>query len=299
MKPSFNKIINTNHWLYQSLFKSSLKTGFTLIFAVSVSGCWAPSIKPAAYEITNLSNILVVPVESPPMEIIPDPIEERIPAYGHYRNMCLNVPLETKLYKTSGDVVIAGLVYPGDDEREVTLQKDNSSPNLTIATGAGQVWSPTLILAQQAKTELARHHIKAVLNSHYYRLDMPDADRDAHLNHWRDAISAWYAQSRSVVDYQSQAGHNAVLELGLGNYRVFEGQTSVQVLMKLINPRTGQVIARTREETFTGKYVGQNSLNRNSEAFKQRFSEMGLQLLIQGLQDIGLQQADATTQMTE
>ena len=42
---------------------------------------------------------------------------------------------------------------------------------------------------------------------------------------------------------------DAVLEVGIANYRIFEGQTSLQVLLKLIDPVSRQVIARTVSKT--------------------------------------------------
>jgi hypothetical protein len=91
----------------------------------------------------------------------------------------------------------------------------------------------------------------------------------------------------TTTDYRPYPGVDAVLELGLGNYRIFAGQTSVQVLMKLIDPRTRQVIARTRAENVAIEEAGQIPLNRDSEPFKQLVAKMSSQLLKQGLHDMG------------
>ena len=273
---------------YQSLFKFRLlKQGLALVLAALLSGCWAASIKPPVSEIDRLNTVLVVPVESPPLEIIPDPIEQRIPAYAHYRNMAIDFSLPQKLYRTSGGVTIAGLVSESDDEQELAILDEQAPPVLAIAAGPEQAWTPTLVLARQAMTQLAGHNIKTVLSRDYYRLPMADADRNAHLNHWRDAIVAWYGQNATAADYQPYAGIDAVLELGLGNYRIFAGQTSVQVLMKLIDPRTRQVIARTRAGTVVIEEAGRIPLNRDSEPFKQLVAKISSQLLKQGLHDVG------------
>lgn len=273
---------------FQSLFNSRLiKPGAALVLAVLLSGCWASSIKPPVAEIDKLSTVLIVPVESPPLEIIPDPIEQRIPAYAHYRNMAVEYSAPTKLYQTQGGVTIAGMVSESDDEQDLVIRYAQASPSLAIATGPEQAWTATLVLAQQAMTQLSGSNVKAVMSRDYYRLPMADADRSARLNHWHDAIVEWYGQNATAADYQSYAGVDAVLELGLGNYRIFEGQTSVQVLMKLINPKTGQVIARTRAQDFTVKEAGQAGIHRDSAPFKQLVSEMSSPLLKQGLNDIG------------
>lgn len=288
MQISSARTVNLEDGVNRSLFISRLiNLSLSVALTLLVNGCSAPAIKPSVSEINQLGSILVVPVESPPLEIIPDPIEERIPAYRHYRNMSLGFPLEKKLYKTSEDVIIAGLVSPDDDGREATIQDHLTPSSLAIATGPKQIWTPTLVLAQQAATQLTGHGIKALVSSQYLRLPMTDADRNAQLSHWHDAGLQWYGRNVSAADYQQVDGIDAVLELGLGGYRIFEGQTSLQVLMKLIDAHTGQVIARTRAETFTTEYVGQNTLNRDSEPFKQRVSEMSSRLLKQGLNEFG------------
>jgi hypothetical protein len=75
----------------------------------------------------------------------------------------------------------------------------------------------------------------------------------------------------------------------LDSYRIFAGQMSLQVLMKLVDPHTGQVIARTRVKAFTTENVGETTLNRDSEAFKKRLAQMSSQLLKQGLHEFGWQ----------
>jgi hypothetical protein len=117
--------------------------------------------------------------------------------------------------------------------RGLTIQDDQPSPSLAIVSGPEQACTPTLVLAQQAATQLTEKNIKVILSRYYYRLLMADAYRNAQLTHWHDAISEWYGQNVTTADYQDYAGIDAVLETGFGNYRIFEGQTSVQVLMIL------------------------------------------------------------------
>lgn len=272
----------------QSPFKLRIfKQGFTVVLAVLLSACWASSIKPPVAEIDKLGTVLIVPVESPPLEIIPDPIEQRIPAYAHYRNMAVEYSAPTKLYQTQGGVTIAGRVSVPDDEQDLVILDEQVSPSFAVSTGPEQAWTPTLVLARQAMTQLGGNKVKAVMSRDYYRLPMADVDRNAGLNHWHDAIVKWYGQNATAADYQPSAGIDAVLELGIGNYRIFEGQTLIQVLMKLIDPKTGQVIARTRAQDCTVKETGQAWIHRDSEPFKQLVLEMSSQLLKQGLNDIG------------
>jgi hypothetical protein len=266
-----------------------INLSFIVASAFLVNGCWAPAIKPPISEIGKLHTILIVPLESPPLEISPDPIANRIPAYAHYRNMAIDFPVEQKLYKTSGDVMVAGLVIQSDDADAVSIQDKPVRPTLASGSRVSQTWTPSLILAQQALTQLTEHNIKASLSDEYFYLPMDDADRNAQLSHWHDATLAWYEQNTATANYQSYAGIDAVLQLGLDSYRIFAGQMSLQVLMKLVDPHTGQVIARTRVKAFTTENVGETTLNRDSEAFKKRLAQMSSQLLKQGLHEFGWQ----------
>ncbi|MFZ2312159.1 MAG: hypothetical protein WAV82_06030 [Methylobacter sp.] len=89
------------------------------------------------------------------------------------------------VYRTSGNVFIAGLVSEG--EQGLTIQDDQPSPSLAIVSGPEQAWTSTLVLAQQAATQLTEKNIKVILSRYYYRLPMADADRNAQLTHWHDA----------------------------------------------------------------------------------------------------------------
>ena len=64
----------------------------------------------------EIRTILVVPVESPPLEVIPDLIETRFPVYNQYQyqSMPYYVFLEKKIYKNPGGILIAGLVSEDD-----------------------------------------------------------------------------------------------------------------------------------------------------------------------------------------
>lgn len=287
MKTSSDISFNAYGWGLLSVRSINISLVVALIFLAN--GCWAPDIKPPISDISKLNTILIVPLESPPLEITPDPIEDRIPAYRNYRNMAIDFPVEQKLYKTSGDIMVAGLVIQSDDADEVSVQDKLEPPSLANEDGAGRTWTPTLVLAQQALANLTEHNIKVSLRHDYYCLPMADADRNAELSHWHDATLAWYGQNTATADYQSYASIDAALELGLGSYRIFAGQMSLQVLMKLVDPHAGRVIARTRVKAYTTENVGETTLNRDSETFKQRIAQMSSQLLMQGLHEFGWQ----------
>lgn len=247
------------------------KAGMGLLLACLLTGCWAPSVKPSAAEFAQVRTVLIVPVQSPPLEVVPDLLEQRDPAYRHYQNMALGFPAQTMVYQTPGGITVTGLAF----EDEKTGIDDNAETD----------WSPARAAASKAGRLLSLENIKGVLSRDSYPLPVTEATGAAG---WHEAIQAWYGQAETSTDYRSQGRFDAVLEVGVGGYRIFEGQTSLQLLTKLIDPASGRVIARTRADSFTVDDEALNSIGRDGEAFKRLIAEMSVPLLRQCLGDMGL-----------
>lgn len=255
---------------------------------IILSGCIASTIKPPAAELDKIRTVLVVPVEAPPLEVIPDMLETRMPAYAHYNNMAL--PLffeEEKIYSNPGGVLIAGLIGGDDIVSAVTLPRGQGMGLEPVAT-LQEHWTPTLALAREAALQLNAGGFKAIQSTEYYRL--PIEDRNAYLGHWHTAVNQWYQQKSSSLDYRGVAPADAVLEVGIGTYKIFAGQTSLRVLIKLIDPTSGQVIARTDKYALSAEDSAQALLSREAEPFKELITRIGVRLLDQGFNDIGLTQ---------
>lgn len=270
---------HTNPASFFTLIKLS---SLCLLLACLLTGCWAADIKPASQDPAKLQSLLLVPLESPPLEVIPDPLTQRMPAYGHYDNMAMPVALTSKRYRNAGGVIIAGLLS-ADDEQNHPLD----APMMTADSAAELVWNPVQMVAELAQTQFESRNIDARLNRAPYPLPMADNHRNANLQHWRRATQDWYAQEQSPMDYRQLGDFDGVLEIGIGNYRIFEGQTSLQILLKLIDPITGRVIARTRTEDFNVDDAALASLQTDSQAFKRRIAALGEQLLPQALENLG------------
>lgn len=263
-----------------------------------LTGCLATPIKPSGYQMDEISTILVVPVESPPLEVIPDLIETRFPVYRqyHYQAMPYYRFMQEKIYKNPGGVLIAGWVSDDDsvqaaDLRQIPAAMETSAILETIAPSP-EYWTPTFILAQEAVTQLNGARGKALLSKHYYRLPMASEKRNANLENWHNAIEQWYGRNSSSVDYRQLGPEHfdAVLEVGIDKYRIFDAQTSLQVLIKLIDPNTRQVIGRISEKTTSAEDSPQALLSQEAGKFKQTMSGMGAQLIAHGFSELGLAQ---------
>jgi len=265
-----------------SLRLSANKIVVWLVLATLLAGCWAPAIKPTSSDLHNLHSILIVPLESPPLEVLPDPLAQREPAYSHYQNMALDFPAQTLVYQTPSGITVAGKV-----SQESLTEGDLKQSD--IAGDQQPDWTPAKTAALRLRKLLADENYQGVVSEGFSRLAMADNQRGPGLQQWHDAIQTWYGLEHSATDYRPQGQFDAVLELGIGGYRIFEDQVSLQVLLKLVDPASRRVLARARDQSFTVDGAALASLIHDGQQFKQLVADMSVPLLRQALADIGLQ----------
>jgi len=284
----YQKLLNATHnsHFLEKILPSRKSCGVLLPVLLILSGCTAAPVTPSSAKINEMKKILVAAVESPPLEVIPDLIENRYPVYNQfqYQAMPSHLYLEEKIYQHPGGVLIAGMV--SKDEAVPAADMQQTLPDSSLPDS----WTPTHELAQQAVAQLNGGRIKARLSEQYYRFPMASKDRNTNLGNWHDAIEQWYGQDVSSVDYRLSdlKQVDALLEVGIGNYRIFNAQTSLQVLVKLIDPKTRQVLGKTRARTFSAEDSPQTLLSQDAEKFKQLVNLMGTQLLTQAFGNLGL-----------
>ncbi|MGZ5526720.1 MAG: hypothetical protein ACXWFF_17065 [Methylomonas sp.] len=296
LTPFYRKLLNAahnGHFLenmlnVRRLLSTRKRCGVLLPVVFILSGCVGSPVTPPTAKISEVRKILVAAVESPPLEVVPDLIENRFPVYNQfqYQAMPSHLYLEEKIYQHPGGILIAGMV--SKDEAVPAADMQQTLPDASLPDS----WTPTLVLSQQAVALLNGDRIKAKLSNQPSRLPMASEDRNANLGNWHDAIEQWYGQDISSVDYRPSDLEqvDALLEVGIGTYRIFNAQTSLQVLVKLIDPKTRQVIGRTRARAFSAEDSPQALLSQDTEKFKQLVTLLGTQLLTQAFGDLGLPQ---------
>lgn len=264
---------------------------FVLLLPLALSGCQAPPIKAPAYKTAHLRQILVVPIETPPLEIVPDPIDDRLPVQRHFRNMEIATPLTKTVYLNPGKLLVSGLISNEDVVTEFAFDNEQGAHRPSLSPIGQDYWLPSLALAENLVTQLTFNNIKSQLSHHYYRLPSSTARLGSNPADWRKSVAQWYEQTQSSIDYRSMkdaAGFDAVLEIGIGHYRIFEGQTALQILMRLVDPVDGTVYARTSAETYTVSGSSRSLLDNEAQRFKQLITDMGMRLVDRGLGNIGL-----------
>lgn len=128
---------HTNPASFFTLIKLS---SLCLLLACLLTGCWAADIKPTSQDPAKLQSLLLVPLESPPLEVIPDPLTQRMPAYGHYDNMAMPVALTSKRYRNAGGVIIAGLLSADDEQNHPLDAPMMTADNAAELSGTLSKW---------------------------------------------------------------------------------------------------------------------------------------------------------------
>jgi hypothetical protein len=265
------------------MFKKTVKNCWFWLLPALMAGCQtAPTIKLPSAVVSSIKTVRIVAVEAPPLEVLPDLLETRMPNYAHEYNMTLPSTAEEAVYRSPGGILIAGKVGHGDSVEIVDLSEQGDVSAQT------NDWTPALELAAAAEAQLNAAQIKSELNRQAALLPIADEKRNANVGHWRDAVARWYGQNTAASPDRPKTA-DAVLEIGIGRYRIFEGQTSLQVLIKLIDPRSGQVLAKTSNKTLLmGDTAVPALLYPQGEGFKSLIRENGARLMTKAIQDIGL-----------
>lgn len=247
--------------------------------------CGMPTIRLPMSSASSFKSIMVVAIEPPPLEVIPDLLESRFPVYSHFYNMDLFPYSQKKLYRYPGGILISGQVVSDDivESESFSAKHAKGSP---ILFNQQDKWMPTFDLASAAEENLTQSKFHTTISKHYLPLSVSTAN----LNHWHDAVEQWYESNTTQTDYQQLSSHpvDAVLEIGINQYRIFEGQFSLQVLIKVIDPNSGKVLAKTRQADYSFEASAQSLLQPDGSAFKALNRKMGTRLLNEGFQDIGL-----------
>jgi len=270
------------------LFLAASQSARYALLACLLAGCQAPAVRMPEAELSKLQSVLIVALETPPLEIEPDPIEDRVPAYAHYRNMAMPLDLERRLYRNAGGIVIAGAVAP-EEVGSFTLVTEAEQ-----ASGAAPIWRPAAALAEIARHTLTGHWLHSRVHRDIRPLPIAESERDLQLRHWRRAVENWYAQTDAGSRYSELHGYDGVLEIGVNRYRIFAGQVSLQVMLKVISPKTGRVMARTAADSYCVDDAALHSLETDGAAFKKLISELGERLLARAFDELGWHFVPAT-----
>jgi hypothetical protein len=257
-----------------------------LLTALAASGCLAASTTPSSMRLVSGDSISLVPVESPPLlapSLGTQPVASSvIPVLVAAPEGVLQ-PGGRILASVGGIIALVQIAAAGRSTGEPrTLEELLADP---------ATWLPTRALADETAAQLSKGCSCSVATAtQYVRLPVRDRAATWHMENWYRPIRAWYAEDSAGGRYAqaAAANHRAILEVGLINYEWEGSRFIVQVLMKLIDPRTGQVIGRTRRGAARRVGPVERVLADGVAPLKDLFADMTRPLVATALQDLGL-----------
>jgi hypothetical protein len=286
-----------------------------LILSLS-SGCVRMQIKPPVETSGKLQTIAVVPMEAPPLEFFPfgegdassvhdlmsdlqalNP-DKKIPI-GMRPNSLQDLVAANKIQIGGGrgQVIIFGISMMMDlmnmKDLLVALQEAPAiAKSMESTLGHEEAWIPTTVLSQEVVGQITLEGKSAVILEENIQ-EIPgitNRGRTISLENWMAPIRAWYNQDISSFDYQSYRERkvDAVLEVGLSNYTLGGTFMLLQVMMKLIDPMTGQVLGRSRNVGFVEIKKTDKLFIDNGLPFKELFAATGKKPVIEDLKYLGL-----------
>jgi len=248
-----------------------------------VTACVVPAFSPPRTRVAEISRLVVVAVEPPPL-LVTD----------------VGARDSASIFLTAAPVAVvspvagAALILLGT----VVMMMENAPPGLPRVEPAkleelltkGLVWSPTRELAEEATAQLRSSTSgRMVTASPTYRmLPVENRDKTWHMENWLRPIRAWYAEETAGTDLQVETGTDTLLEISLLNYEWHTHRFVVQVMMRLVDVRTGRVIGRTRDWAYPEVGRAAELLANDSAALKTVFVKTARPLVATGLKELGL-----------
>jgi hypothetical protein len=257
-------------------------TATLLVLVLVLGGCASRNVSLSQSEAApaRVHDVLVVAMEPPPLMVPPrfeSAILGTLPKY----------PLQ--LARVGGVVTSVAVLaeIPAAAKRSAAAAK-----RLEELLSQEGPWEPTMILAQEAAARLSAAGQRQVTVSPKIQTIPGLADRHNPLTkNWQGPIRAWYNQAKTSAIFQGEttAKTDAVVEIAILNYAVNpDNHLSLQVLVKVVDPATGQVIGRAKAAERFAVGPHDQAFTRNLQQFKEIFAQKGKELVARCLTEAGV-----------
>jgi len=257
------------------------------VMAFALSGCLTMPQRLSDAAVAKYRNVVVVPIEAPALLARPASDEDKAalqaadlvePEGGGGSASSLLVDPHI----TAGVGLLASVAAGSVPRKgESLVLKDTPPP----------VWMPTGMLARSAAQLLqAAGETSASVIEGYAQLPVTDRSVNATMENWYAPVRRWYNSDVAMLDYRSRLppGTDAVLEVGILNYAYRGGHLNLQLMVKVVDPRTQRVVARARDwKNPKGSHLDE-MLENHGQALKDLIGSTANELLASTLRDVGL-----------
>jgi hypothetical protein len=190
----------------------------------------------------------------------------------------------------SNALLVVGSVMMIAAQPEANAKSAAASQSIESLLDKYEIWEPTVELAQEA-THLLENSSSYSVSTDSKIKPLPGVERREatfFMENWMAPIRAWYNADKSPFSYSDQITSGVVLEVGLSNYEMTADYFLIQVMMKVVDPETGMVIANARKFS-NSRFDDIDSLfEDDAVAYKQLFRELTAKLVQGCIDKLGL-----------
>ena len=253
-----------------------------LILVLVLGGCVARNVSLPRDEaaLARFQDVLVVAMEPPPLMVPP-----------RFESAILGTLPKYPIQAARVGGVLASVAILAEMPA-AARRSTEASRRLEELLSQDGPWEPTKILAQEAASRLSAAGQRRVTVRPKIQPIPGLADRHNPLTkNWLGPIRAWYNQAEAPGSFQGEitAKTDAVVEIAILNYEINpDNQLSLQVLVKVVDPATGQVIGRARAAERFAVGPPDQAFTRNLRQFKEIFALRGKELIARCLTEAGL-----------
>jgi hypothetical protein len=172
---------------------------------------------------------------------------------------------------------------------------DESRRELIELIERGGIWSPSLVVAEEATTYLSGTlGLRSEMNAELQPIGSDTLFGEGRLfflfaNEYA-ATNEWWRKKATNIDYSSidDLESTTVLELTLSTNEYFGGSFMVQVLMHVVDPVTGDVVARARKRKSVKIADPKLLFSDGAARLKEQYREIARELVRKNISKVGI-----------
>jgi hypothetical protein len=251
---------------------------FILCALLFLTGCVASGVTADKSSVQEMDIFQVIALEPPPLGM---PSNVAKTTVGIHPEMA---------YGNLGGAVLFGILL-AVEAPESAAARGEASESVEQLLSQEDAWIPTIILARLVQEELAAKGFRvAELDSGTAPIpSMEDRSYTFMMENWMAPIRQWYGSNPSEIEYARPEGPiDGVIEVGISNYEYAGKSLLLQVMVRLINPETKHVVARSRKYKQFDVGRPEEAFANQGLAFKSEFETRGKELIRKALDDMGL-----------
>jgi hypothetical protein len=252
----------------------------SLVMTILLAGCVTGGSSLDRSKAASLTHVHIVPIEGPPLS-----------GMGLSKAGLSGAELvaggtavgSNALLVVGGVMMIAALP-------EANANSAAASQRIESLLDNDEIWEPTVELAQEAirHLEITSNYSVSIDSGIKPLPGVEQREATFFMENWMAPIRAWYNADRSPFSYSEQLTPGVVLEVGLSNYELSTDYFLIQVVMKVVDPATGIVIANARKFS-NSRFDDIDSLfEDDAAAYKQLFREITAELVQECIDKLGL-----------